>query len=388
MFIRPTVVFLFLFLFITLGSRATRGVLLVTADPNPEDKWRYTLVDRPLEFSKADSVYPDQPFSILLFLAQYAAGFDQRAYLTYNLEVTAPDGNIVFRQEGLKALDAQVKDLSKVLMSETNLRASLSTDHPMGRYQIAVRLYDWADNTYQDLSTSVVLTPFRYRPYFDSPASLEAWQQQYYRKPFPGMALDGFLYLAGSEWGQDESTFWPMFCFFLEIFKQNPFLADHLVIKYPRLDEPVRRKALHLLRFMGYQNPNFYRNLPEKDFVLYEQLRKGEMDLPESVARTPRDLDILWYQFLATGRFATARTLLASASLTPLEGTAYRSQGDRTAGKDLPDALLEGTAQLAWVKLRTVTPEHKLLRGYWRFLHRYTETSEDQQKRLDILIEE
>jgi hypothetical protein len=378
--------FLFLFVCINISQLwATRAVMFVSNDPSPKDKWHYTVLTEPLEYSKVEIVFPEQPFHLLLFIADYATNSQSEALLMYDIEVVDPFGKTIFDRKELTALDGRVKAGNPIILSEHIVQIALQKDLPFGTYEIKLRLTDWEDNTYQNLKTYVQMKPYDYQPYFQSDSQLLSWQNQYYRNPRPELALDGFLYMTRSELAKDESSFWPMFHFYKEIFTYNPFLQDELVNVYPELEEGIRRRVLQLLHFSGYQNAIFYQNLPDNDMIQYLNLRKSELVVPATVALTPTDLDIYWFRFLATGNFKSIQRIVATLDLAPGEDAVYRSQRHREE-EDLQKALYEGVTELAWVTLLTQSDDHRLIKDYCRFMYRYTRQTESQREKLEELL--
>lgn len=364
---------------------ATRAVMFVSNDPSPKDKWHYTLLNEPLEYSKVEVVFPGQPFHLLLFLAEYATGADNRALLTYDLDVIDPFGKNIFSRKELTALDGRVKSGHPIMLSEHLVQIALKKTFPFGTYEIKLRLTDWEDNTYQDLKAYVQMTPYDHQPYFQSDSQLLSWQNQYYRNPRPELALDGFLYMTRSALAQDESTYWPMVHFYKEIFIYNPFLQQELANIYPELTGEVRNKVLHLLHYTGYQNAIFYQNLPDNEMIQYLQIRKKELTLPATVAFTPMDLDIYWFRFLATGNFKSIQRIVATLDLAPAKAAMHRSQRDKDE-EDLQKALYEGVTELAWVTLLTQSDDHRLIKDYCRFMYRYTRQTDAQRIKLEELL--
>lgn len=375
------------FLLCLLSSElsATRAVMFVSNDPSPKDKWHYTVLTEPLEYSKVELVFPEQPFHLLLFLAEYATDAQHKALLTYDLDVIDPFGRNIFSREDLTALDGRVKPDHPIILSENIVRIALKKTHPFGTYEIKLRLTDWEDNTYQELKTYVQMTPYDHQPYFQSDSQLLNWQNHYYRNPRPELALDGFLYMSRSELAQDETAYWPMFHFYKEIFTYNPFLQEELANIYPKLGEEVRYKALQLLHFSGYEKAIFYQNLPDPEMMKYLQIRNKELALPATVAFTPMDLDIYWFRFLATGNFKSIQRIVATLDLAPTEAASYRSQRERDE-EDLQKALYEGVTELAWVTLLTQSDDHRLIKDYCRFMYRYTRQTDAQREKLEELL--
>jgi hypothetical protein len=359
--------------------------MFVSNDPSPKDKWHYTVLNEPLEYSKVEVVFPEQPFHLLIFLAEYATNSQNQALLTYDLDVIDPFGNTIFSRKELTALDGRVKDGSPIILSEHIVQVALQKGFPFGTYEIKLRLTDWEDNTYQNLKAYVQMTPYDYQPYFQSDSQLLLWQNQYYRNPRPELALDGFLYMSRSKLALDESAYWPMFHFYKEIFTYNPFLQQELANIYPELEDEIRYKALHLLHFSGYQKAIFYQNLPDHEMMQYLEIRKKELVLPATVAFTPMDLDIYWFRFLATGNFKSIQRIVATLDLAPAEAATHRSQRDKEE-EDLQKALYEGVTELAWVTLLTQADDHRLIKDYCRFMYRYTRQTDAQRAKLEELL--
>ncbi len=375
----------FVFLLLSAHLWATRAVMFVSNDPSPKDKWHYTVLTEPLEYSKVEVVFPRQPFHLLLFIAEYATDNQHHALLTYDLEVIDPFGKTVFHKRELTALDARVKENNPIILSENIVQISLQESFPFGTYEIKLRLTDWIDNTYQDLKTYVQSSPYDYQPYFQSDSQLLSWQSQYYRNPRPELAIDGFLYMARSEMAQDVSVYRPMFHFYKEIFAYNPFLQKELARLYPELESGIRSRVLALLHFSGYDEAIFFQNLPDSELIAYRKLRAEELERPLTVAFTPVDLDIYWFTFLATGNFKSIQRIVATLDLAPVAAATHRSQRNRDE-EDLQRALYEGVTELAWVTLITQADDHRLIRDYCRFMYRYTRQTDSQKAKMEELL--
>ena len=80
-----------LLLIAACGVHAVEGKLVATLSRNQEDQWSHILPNRPPHVATVSSVVPDQPFSVCLYLSNFALK-DGAADVTVDLEQVDPDG--------------------------------------------------------------------------------------------------------------------------------------------------------------------------------------------------------------------------------------------------------------------------------------------------------
>ena len=375
MFTRSQLCLLGVFLFCVSRIWAIDGVILVTTDPAYTDKWNYTKGGSTPQFSKSDTVFRDQPFSILLFLVNYATDHETEAAISFDVELIDPSFQTVYQQSNLPALKAKVQDPMQVMLGDASVWVSLNSEHLLGRYVIKIRLHDWKDNSYQELEQELILEEFVYSPIFEKEEQFLTWQHTYYQHPKPTTAVDAFLYFANSTLCQDETVYWPSMVFFREIYKANPFLIPHLIAKYDQQIGGARKHILYLLRFTEYRDSQFFTSLSSAEMAFYRSIINRDLAQPKVPITSPRELEMLWYMFLATGSFDPINRIASSLDYSSYGRGSYRGAEDPVI-REMPTALRDGIYENTVLQLVTTCDEHPLVRDYCKFLLNYTEQSE------------
>jgi len=348
---------------LTLNIYALNGKIITTIDYSIQDKWYNTAGDSIPRINNQSNFFTEQYFIIALFFSNFSLK-DKQAHIIYDISVTKNNKNI-YNYKNLTGIKSTVNNKNYVLLSKTNLMVNFEKNKPRGKYVITVKVKDLISKKSLLLSKSIYIQDYKHANYFKSKNKLSNWIATYYRNPTPSKAIDGYLYFAKSK--KKNSSFIPVFTFFLNVFNKNKYLIPTIHAIYNKQDKKTKVYLIYLLNYLNYDSKKFLNNLNGKEKNLYNKIR-NQPYAPNPYKKIYKSfqLDMLWGEFFATGSYKPIKKIISILDYSKNE-LVYKSA--------------------SW-SLKSNYKQHLLVRNYCIYTLKYMKISNDIKKRLKKIINE
>lgn len=344
--------------------------LMVPSAGDPAiDMWHRTLRHTALAIPEATSVYKGQPFQVVLVFQGFGLAEGGRAEVTYGLRIYGPDGQELLTDEDLIGVQTDGLEPGVLALSATLVTLLFEPDDPFGRYQIEAMAHDRISGERKKRSAEIDLVPFGQARPLASEESFRNWLISYYLKPDPARALLAYLQYAEIEHPVTGQLDFSQITFFQLLFEQHPFLARALAESYPGSDVATQLKVLFMLAMMDYREADYLDDLSEPEKAFFESIRMIYPPEAYEELSSPQQLDMLWAEFYATGRYAPVAQVVAGLELAAFEGAPEAfPEGADNEGKARFKAFREVLLQsVRWSLLNNIR-QHPLVKGYCHYI--------------------
>ncbi len=333
---------------------------------NLTDQINFVMPNRGLQITTFSKVERLQPFSLNIAIG-IKKPLASELKLIGNVVVTAPDGkqNTVLKDKELFSLPAGAKGL---IFAPSFLSISFDPPDKNGKYQFSVTLKDAAGEIKkQSAEVELVdsITDFRM---MDS-KEFSKFLTFYYTKPQPERLLAALNYFLSE--GITElrtknraTQAMPILWSLALIFRQNPQFFDELA-KMSGTDRPKDQYLAVLFYNIGKE---FTESCKSKinPYILKQISRYKKPLISETdEIKFPQQLDLLWGEFFATGKFSPIKRIVSALQKKPElsipEAKAFSDSGKKLTAEQRRNLINHVTRTAALWSLRSNIKQNGLL---------------------------
>lgn len=318
----------------------------ISIDKHYPDKWNKT----PDKFVKVpvtvESVVPNQEFNIYTLFTSDNKCFNEQGKtdVVMDLKIISPDGSEYFHENNLTIHNTKVITRKLIMGKNGTVQSCLgegaftmrfNENDNYGKYKIFVTMKDLVGERTTESKYEIKLEKFKVKKRGKIKVEkVVEWMREYCVNPNPVTAFNVFLDLAGSK---SENLFsLPFYSFFSEIFKDNDFLVKKSREDFSNYSKETRRAILTLLRYMNYDAGEFDPELTAEESEYIRQLNSLENPMEFDIPSKSEQLDIIWHQFYATGKYEPIKKIASSLVQQNINSPLYEEV----------KALLKGNLQI------------------------------------------
>lgn len=358
--------------------------IVTTIDYSLGDKWYLTGSETVPVIPTINKVFREQYFIFTFFISDYIPDGSGTAKAVCDIDVADPNGKLCFNKKGIVCLDSKIANSSLVMKSNLDLMINFENDKPIGDYTINITVYDTVSGKSKKTSQRITVSEFRYMNFFKSDQQFSRWMENYYQSPDPGNAIDAYIYFSKSKLNEKDSSFFPVFSFFLEIFRSNKYLVPYVVSMYGSQDFKTKIYLIYLLRYLEYDSGNFFRGLSGDEKKIYDSIRdKRYAPDPYDEIVNAAQLDILWGEFIATGRFKPVRRLVDLLEMKKYKGSldGFKSIKNPT-DKEKSDAYKGAIYSAVEWSIKSNCEQHQLVKSYCNYILKYDKKLGEEKREI------
>jgi len=382
LFFALTVFTVFIF---SISSNAQLSVkAVVSTDYSFYDQWYRTVGESVPLVSEAKTVYHDQPIFVYVFFGNYGIDSLGTADVTYNFRLFRPDSSQVENFTDIIGYKGRINNPSNILLSVANVRLKLESFEPVGSYRIEIEIIDNIMNDTAALVSGVALKELTLKSAINNDSLFNNWMTTYYQSPLPEYAIDAFIYFSKSDIRKDIEEI--AFAFFRELFNNNNYLLPYLVEQYDFQDEVTQNDIITLMAFLDAENSEFLNKLSDNVLNFYNELRKDKSVFDYSILEHPAQLDMLWSEFFASGRYDPVMKLVNALSLNEYTGSIEKYKESDNNESLRHDVLMEAVYKSAVWSLRENARTHKLVKDYLIYILKNETLEENIRNELEKIV--
>jgi hypothetical protein len=346
------IAFAFILLFPVATFADEFGIMVVPSlmDADMDAWYRIPSNSGPL-IHDAPDVTVGQPFNLLVFFRGYATDEKNQAHMTYDVQVYGPDGKPTDDNgSGIVAYQGPVTNKENILLNQQFLKIIFTEKYPLGTYKIKVTAYDKVGNHTAAGENSLPLKAFSSGVEFDSEEMFSKWLMHYHERPEPCRVVNAITQFVSLD------TEWPaghvgILAFFRRVLVENQFLMDNLSSNFKGFSVEEQKKLLLVLHLAGYDKTAALAKAYPQLEKFYPTLRTLQIPATDGDITTGDQLDILWSEFLATGRYAPVKKIVETLALYKFKGTLekiksgeIKEKTDQVIGESFLDATYQAAA--------------------------------------------
>ncbi|QBG46814.1 hypothetical protein EGM51_05165 [Verrucomicrobia bacterium S94] len=339
------------------------GFTLVVTRQDPSLDWWYAVPDNfEPQITNIDSVHKGEYFSIFPVFRNYGTDPGGSAGITFDLKLTGPDGKT---QLDLEALEGHVGLASAPdpLPAQAVVNLNFDQEDDFGEYTIEITAVDKVSRQTNVQHRVITLKEFEVEKL--TKQDRENLFFSYPTAPDPAKALASFLQIERSFFNEEKEPVWSAIWFFKTVFERNEFLIPHLMKEYGFLNPKQQKDIIFLMTLLGKTE-----KLPRLsgDMKRFERLMAaGRIPDPYDGITMPKQLDMLWAEFFATGTVRPVREIAGSLALVEHVGTLERIQSGELDPNELEvyrEGMLEAVFQAALWSLKSNCAQVPLVKQY------------------------
>ncbi len=334
------------------------------------------------------SVYQGQMFNLLIFLRGYSADKNMNLHVRYDVQIYDPNGKPTDdKGTDILAYQGPVGNPEALMLNQQYLKIVFTERYQFGTYKIKVIVYDKISGKTFTSETPIKLIPFVLPKKFESQKKVEEWLMGYYRNPTPAKAISGAQAIIelDARWLNENLN---MLTFFKRIFSDNPFLFKNIAKHFKSFSKEDQQKFLLISNLAG--------NLELQPFLIGDNKEKFE-NFYNNVKKIPDvngeitsavQLDILWSEFLATGKYEPIRKIVSALALKKYKGTLdkVKSGEVEVTGEVRKNAYLEATYGSAVWSLISNCKQMPLVFKYCIFIYENEVLEENIKSQLGSIL--
>ena len=305
---------------------------------NLTDQIKFVMPNRGLQITTVSKVERQQPFSLNIAIG-LKKPLERELKLIGDVVLTSPDGkqNTVLKDKELFVLPAGAKG---VIFSGSFLSVSFDPPDKNGKYQFSVTLKDAAGKVKKQSAEVELVDSITNFDMMDF-KEFDQLLTYYYRNPQPGRLLAALNYFLSEgviklrSKGKKANALPVLWCF-AKIFQHNPQFFDELA-KMSGKDKPRDQYLAILFYNIGKEFTGSYKaQINPHILKQISRYRKPIMSETDEI-RFPQQLDLLWGEFFATGKFAPIKRIASALQKKP-ELSIQEAKAITASGKKLTKA--------------------------------------------------
>ena len=343
------------------------------------DAWKHSLPEVGPSFTVVDSLCPGEVVTLLVLLRGIGDEAQGQGRVTMSLREQEPTGEPGLVQDEISAWAGTLpprKD--RLLLSQANLGISYEASDPLGKHVFTLEAIDAATGAHVERSVDLTLVKWRYGEKPGTPEEYEGWREGYHRAPQPAQAVRAFLEFG--ELSKGDSWNFGVVGLFRTIFTDEPWLLEHLIATARTMDEDRQARTALLLALLGKLDrlPVLY---PEADHAAQVKAALKDVAMPDAYGelKGPEQLDLLWGEFFASGRYRPVRQIVrafeSSAGGDPVALFRMSPRGD----EDKALLRVRVGAQTAVSSFNNSVKQNPLVRQYAQWMLTGEPLSEKEQ---------
>ncbi|MBN1575024.1 MAG: hypothetical protein JW913_00625 [Chitinispirillaceae bacterium] len=365
--------------------------MVTSFDRNFPDKWTHAPSGSSPYLPKSDTVYAGVPWILHVFFKKYARNASGKSDVRFSYKIVRADETLFHDTTGIVAFSGILNSNAGLLLSRNLPVVAFSRKETPGTYRIVVTAEDRIAGTKKTQEKTIVLSkyPTTGQDGFDG-ISFNVWVHSYCIAPDPGRAIAAFSYFINSKLSNNDEVFWPVFYFFQCLFKDNPFLVEKLVERFPESPARLKEYTVFLLRAIQYQRNGGECPIPDSLWNKFDKVTENGFHDPFAVTFKIGSNRLMEFGFYYYGQYDMIRFLIDCLGLNTRAGYEAFLKNCNEFGVDCVRSLTGETAQQlcseAGSILKKSYPRHRLVNAYCNYAYEKSDAGTESMKALGEII--
>jgi len=369
---------------ISEASTSFDGLLVMTRQDKDLDWWNKIPSRFSPNFRLVDQVVIKETFAIFPVFHNYATDQDHQTDLTYQLIVTDAEGNEILKSDSIRGFEQPIVHTETLLPASNKLIFAFDENNVPGVYHFQVLIRDHLQHSEKTLSGKVELIDFEFKP--DDTVDTAKWAMEFFENPHPADAIKALLNCPPPFHQDNNQLSLSMLWFFKCIYEVNPFLVPLTVDVY-KYQATGKQKASIEMLFHLLGKLDLLPIEPESDRVkTISKIAVPDIYLP---VENGDQLDLLWGEFLATGKYRPLRQILSAFNLEEYAGTLDKLKSGELAQTDenRKNAYLNAVLNSAIWSVGSNCLQHELVFQYCIFAYEQDTLNQHEKTILGSIIQ-
>lgn len=385
-----TFTLLILLMVLSFQSYAIDGLLIKTKDYSFKEKWNNTISTSTPVISTCETVFKKQYFFITAIATDYSSNLQDISDVSYSVKISKPDNSIYFSQEDLPVVTGKITNKNNLQMSNAVLKVCFENSDEFGKYKIEIKIIDKISGKSKSIGSEITLVPlpsYNHVQVKDDEA-FSKWFGNYFENAKPEEALANYIYYSQSKLSDKESSFWPVFSFFLEITKNNTYLLSQIMDCYNTQDLKTKIYLLYLLTYSNIGTNDFFNALKGDEKGAYLKIKDSPLTDFYGTINDPSQLDILWGIFTASGSYQPILKLIQTLNYTKYQGYLDKFKKSEQTADDRQMAINNVIYNALVWSLKSNCKQHAIVKEYCNWAFQNENLSDVQKDELNKILKD
>jgi hypothetical protein len=337
--------------------------------------------------SNTDNIVQGQAFSLFVVFSGYAIDKNNKIDITYDVQITDPQGKPTEdKGQGIVGYQGQAGKPEVLLLNQQIMQVVFTDEYAYGTYDIQVIAYDNISAKTVTSTIPIQLLPFNFDFTFSSDEEVNHWMMNYYREFTPQKTVAALQTVVQTDpnWIANHLN---LLSFYSRIFADNPYLLNNISKHFDTFSLNDQKRFLLIDYLVGDNQLAVYTQ--QTTFSAFNQmLQTIHFPTLGDEITSPIQLDMLWSEFLATGKYAPIKKIVGALALEKYKGTLDKIKQENL---DLTDQLrreayLDATYQSAVWSLLSNNKQKPLVNKYCHFIYQNEELAENVKQQLAFIL--
>jgi hypothetical protein len=339
---------------------------------------------------KASEIYQNQMFNLLIFFKGYSADKEKNLHVRYDVQVYDPNGQPTEdRETDILAYQGPMGKPQALMLNMDYLKIVFTEKYQFGTYKIKVSAIDKISGNTFTSETPIDLVPFSLPEKFESQEKAAEWLMGYYQNPTPVKAIRGVQAIVQSDpKGMNENL--NILTFFRRVFMDNPFLFKNIANHFNSFGKEDQKKFLLISAISDDSTLQHLTPVGGQQELLKISKSAKAIKFPDVTGSITSglQLDILWSEFLATGKYDPIKKIVGALELKKYKGTLNKiKSGEIEVSKEIErQAYLEATYRSAVWSLISNCKQLPLVYKYCVFMYENEKLEDDIKSQLGLIL--
>ena len=351
------------------------------------DPWYKIPANSGPNLRQAEEVAQNQLISIFVLFSGYAIDSRNDINLTYDVQIFDPQGKPTEdKGQGIVGYQGQAANADVLLLNQQIMRVMFTDDYPFGTYHIKVKAYDNVSGTTFTSTTPINLLPFSVEFHFADVDAANVWMMNYYQELSPQKTIAALhsMIQPDPDWISKHLN---ILSFFSRVFADNPYLLNNIAKRFDSFSLEDQKRFILIDHFVGENQLSTYGQSDTfSDFS--QQVQNISFPALSDDISHPLQLDMLWSEFLATGRYEPIKKIVSALALVKYKGTLDKIKQDKLELNDglKRDAYLDATYQSAVWSLLSNNKQMPLVNKYCHFIYQNEYLTDSVKQQLAMIL--
>lgn len=352
------------------------------------DYWFLVPLNSGPAIPKTKTAYRNQLVSLIIFCNVQPVESQTQVDIAYDLKIYSTK-KVVMNEPNITFYKGEMP--KGLLLPQTVVDVAFDENDPFEPYHIEAVLHERISKRNCTAKETIELIPFASPKAFTSQEEYGQWSTDYYRKPDPVRSLAGILQYVQTDdkWIKGNYSM-PMLAFYRHILLDNRFLWEYLSQLYSSVSETEKKRILLVAAVTPCkERDDIFANKIEPNLrPAYDHFLKIRFPNTDGELTMPVQLDILWSEFFATGKYKPISRLVSALALQKYEGTLDKIKKKEL---DMTDdvrklAMLDATYQSVMWSLTSNCQQHLLVHQYCQTIYDTESLKPEIKKKLGIIL--
>lgn len=374
-----------LFIGSSLSAQQMRSNVVLSDDYSFRDKW-YKIPSQSIPIiSDINKTYKHQKFYFLIYLGGFQVDNNSMAHVSHSVKALAPDGSQYFSFDSIYTITYEVPNPNIFLLCNSRLEISFEDEDSKGTYTISGDITDNLSKETIHFEKKIELIEFIEKEAFTNDSLYGEWMQNYFKSPKPEYALSNFMKFVANQKNNNVNL---SNSFYIELFKTNNFLMNHLIDKYNDCSKSVQNDILKMYVYANIEDSLFLNSINSNQRKYIDSLRKEQNPYIIDIVNRPKQLDLLWAKFFASGSFEPIKKIVSTFKYAKYIGSLEKLGPVDDINKLNKDCWKELVFKASMWSVKANVNSYNLVRDYCKFLYLDDETSVEAKKVLSLILDE